>query len=428
VPGQNLVWYGTTGTAGTAEGQSQASPAAWLGKWRASQTLHSLQSTLTASQSAQSRSFLVDSAQIGAGAQAHRLKWLVLVTGPAAPAAARVASFDSATGTYKLDRPLPAAAASGNTYRLFSRNNVWPDVSAAQASAGETRYRCIVFRNEHAATLAAVRIYFLDLSAGGADCQRLHQTAYGTPFLSRANDQTDLLDSLGQRQALGGSDAFDGSGPWQNPFGFAVADTLVANLGQNASIAVWLRRRIPAGVQFRRSVALQIVAETTTTGSDPSPLITSAVMAYDVAADAATPAASIERDRYVQIGGGTRLRGAVTRGAGPEAARAVRWRLRSGDGGALYTDDDPSPGYATTDGSGVVYATYHAPEDAADEGADAQAQLVVIAGDELGDPQPRIALAAAADFGESASGDLTLPSLTESFDEDLAAPLWAAIG
>lgn len=426
MPGQNLLFYGTTGLAGTLEGQSQPDPALWLGDWRASQTLHSLQSTLTASQTAASRHYVTDASQIGAGVQAHRMKWLVMVTGPAALSAARVAAFDTATGVMKLDRPLPTAAASGNVYRLFSRGNVWPDVTAAQAATGESRYRCICFRNEHGASLSDLRIYFRDLSAGGPDFHRFHQSAANQPFLARSSDQVDLFDSLGQHDPAGGTDNFGNAGGWQNPFGYTVADTNVATLANNSSIAIWLRRVIPPASQFRRSVAVQLIVESSTTGSDPSPLAASALMAYDVAADAAPLVGDIAPDRFVHVEGGARLRGRVSRAGAPVAARAVRWALRSGDPGGIHTDDEPLAGLATTDAAGDVFATYRAPG-AEFEGAVAKARLLIGAGEEVGDPQPRLSLAQTIDDGDAVSGDVTLPSATQSWDEDLAAGFWPAI-
>lgn len=424
--GANLVFYGTTGIPGTAEGQSQPSPAGYLGDWRASQVLHSLQSTLTASQGAQGRHFAVDASQIGAGTNVHRYKWLVMMTGPSALAAARVERFDSTTGTYTLDRPLPAAAASGNTYRLCSRNNVWPDVSAAQAAVGEVRYRCICFRNEHGSSLANLKIYFRDLSAGVADCDRFHQNAQTQPFLARANDVTDLFKAVGQRDPAGGADAFGGSGPWTHPLGYATADTLIASLANNTTIAIWLRRVIPAGVQFRRSVGIQLLVESTTGGSDPSPLAASVVLPYDVAADAAVPAGALAKDRYVHVGGGARLGARVTRGSGPEANRAVRWALRPGDAGSIATDDDPLAGYATTDADGLAAATYRAPELEATAGLSAAARLFIGAGDEIGDPQARVSLSATATFAFAGAGDLGLPALVRTEDEDPGAGYWAA--
>lgn len=429
MPGQDLVFYGTTGQPGTADGQSQPSAALYLGDWRASQVLHSLASTLTANQTAQSRHVVVDTAQIGAGVQAHQLKWLCMVTGGAALSAARVASFDTATGTFVLDRPLAANAASGDRYRLFSRGNVWPDVSAAQAAAGDLRYRCIAFRNQHAASLSNVRVYFRDLSAGGSDCDRFHQvTAPGSPFLSRASDTQDLFDALGQRQTLGGADGFSGSGSWLRPFGYAVAPQQVTSLATNAHMAIWLRRQIPAGAGFRRSVAIQIVVESTTAGSDPSPLAATLVMPYDVASDAALPVGEIDPDRFVHVGGGVRLTGRVTRAGAPEPLRAVRWALRVGDPGSIATDDDPLAGWAETSDAGEAGATYHAPEDAAQEGERAVARLFIGAGEELGLPQPRLALEASGDWGLDGSADAALPSTQQTYDLDPGAGFWPATG
>lgn len=384
--------------------------------------LHSLQSTLTANQATLSRHYLVDASQIGAGVQVHRLKWLCMVTGPAALSAARVEAFDTATGTYKLDRPLPISAQSGNVYRLWSKGNVWPDVSAAEAAAGHTRYRCIFFRQEHGVVgLTALRFYFRDLSAGGGDFHRTHRSSGLGPsaFISRANDTTDIFDSIGSRDPMGGADNMDGCTAWQNPFGYGVADSQIDALTNNpGGVPIWLRHRIPAGGGFRRSVAMQLVAQSTLGGLDPDPFASSVILPFDVAADADQPEGELEPDRWVHVGGGARLRGRVTRGAGPEANRVVRWVLRPGDLGSIHTDDEPFAGSDRTDADGITAATYRAPELELAAGLTAAPRLLIGAGDELGDPQPRISLVGLIDFGQDAGGDLTLPSSSQSYDED----------
>lgn len=427
MPGNQLLFYGTTGTSGAADGGSQPNPALWLGRFRASQTLHSLLSTLTASQTTESRHYLVDSSQIGAGVQVHRLKWLVLLTGPAAGAAARVAAFDSATGVFKLDRRLPQSAASGNSYALFNRGNVFPDVSTTQARLGDTRYRCIVFRNQHAGALANVRIYFRDLGAvGGQDFARVHQANAAVlgspPFLQRASDTLDVLSATGAIDPQGGPDQFRDAGGWRNPFGYGSAGELISSHPQNQNVAIWLRRRIPAGSSSRRSIAIQVVAESTTTGSDPSPLVGSCVIAYDVASE--DPTLEIERDRWVALGGGARITATVRRAGAPQSGVRGRWALRPGDPGLLYTDDVPLADFATSDANGELAATYHAPSDPGFEGLDAAPRLILAAGDEVGDPQPRIALTSQTTFGFAVTADATLPQPLESFDEDPGAGFW----
>lgn len=384
MPGNDLRFYGTTGSGGTADGDSQPTPANWLGRFRASQTLHEFQSTLTAAQTAQNRHFVVDSSRIGDGAQAHQFKWLLVQTGPAALSAARIESFDTSTGAFKLDRPTSGSAASGDDYAVFDRNNVWPDVTAQQALQGDERFRCVYFRNEHGAAVSAVRFYLVPLTMGGYEFARINQVNNLQPFLQRSDDVTDVLDALGQRDPAGGPDQFAGSSGWIRPNGRVNAFGEDASTPNNQGMAVWLRRTIPAGLRLRRSLAVMLVVDTTTTGSDPDPLRSACIMPFDVLG---TPAASLQRDRYTHVGGGGRLEGAVVESATglPIPSRPVKFQVAVGDVGSVATDDDPVAPYDTTDSAGLAAATATIPSGAT-PGDDSTFQMLVGAGDEVGDP------------------------------------------
>ena len=393
MPGQNLVWYGTTGQDSNAAGTSQSDRSRWLGNTRAAETVHEIQSTLTSTQSARNRHYIVDTARIGDGVDAHVLKWIAIQTGPSALAAARVMSFDNATGVFKLDRQLEGAgvAASGDFYRIFTVNDVWPAVTAAQARTGEDRYRALVLRNEHGSAITNVRMYFRIIGAGGSDFARLHQgSAVGGLFLNRANgnDQVDILDQLGQRDTTAGggsgADDFSGSSGWVVSTSYGTADGNVASLADIADMAVWVRRSIPAAVRFRRSVAVQLIVETDTGGSDPDPLSSSCIMAYDI--DGGTITGTLEPDRYLTRGGGTRINGVVFADGVPLPDRPVLWEIEPGDIGSIFTDDDPITSYDTSNDDGEVAATFHAADSDAEVGQTTHPRMVVGAGGEVGDP------------------------------------------
>ena len=385
MPGQELVWYGTTGQDSTTPGTSQPNRARWLGSVRAAETLHEIQSTLTSTQDVRARHIIVDTARIGDGVQAHQLKWIAIQTGPSALAAARIMSFDNATGVFKLDRQLVGAgvAASGDFYRIFDENNVWPDVSAAQALTGERRYRAIMMRNETAGTINDVRIYFRILDMGGNQFDRINTiNTFGGVFLDRANgnDQVDILDQLGQRDTTAGggsgADGFSGSGGWTNPFGYGTADSESAiGILTNNNMQVWLRRTIPEGLRFRNSVAIQIIVD---------PLSSSAIMVYSVGGGTIT--GTQQPDRFITRGGGVRTEGEVLSDGLPLVARPVRWQIKPGDLGQIFTDDDPLATYSTTDQEGKTFATIQAPDTDGSVGQVTHPQLIIGAGDEVGDP------------------------------------------
>ncbi len=385
MPGNDLIFIGTTGPGGTA-GDNTPDPANWLGRARAadSNTLSEIESTLTSTQITTARHILIDTARIGDGANAHALKWILIQTGPAALEAARIESFDDSTGTFKLDRRTTANAVSGDAYAIFAPNNVWPDVTPTQAREGDERFRCIYMRNTHGATITNVRYHLVPLGAGGNDLARINQVSSTATFIERADDTTDIVDSLGQRVVGTGSDGFNlGTSSWLNPPSRGIAFGEDASLINNDGNAIWLRRTVPAGVRFRRSIAYMIVATTDVTGSDPDPLAGAAIMAWDIEG---VPEGTVAGDRYGSVGGGIRYTGTVTDSLGEALSGIpVEWRVSSGDVGTVVTDDDPVSGYDTTDSNGLTGATFTIPTTAT-PGDTSDVELVLPGGEEVGDP------------------------------------------
>jgi hypothetical protein len=66
--------------------------------------------------------------------------------------------------------------------------------------------------------------------------------------------------------------------------------------------------------------------------------------------------------------------------------RPVRFDIKAGDQGVIVTQNDPTTDYATTDANGDAFATFFAPTNPAFEGDLSHPQLIVGAGDEVGDP------------------------------------------
>jgi len=413
--GNQIVFYGTTGTGGTSDGDAQSDPASYLGRYRSSTVLHDLQSTLTAAQVGLSdRHIFVDSARIGDGADVHAFKWLFVYTGPAALSFGRVMAFDDATGTFELDRPALGTAASGDDYALFESGNVWPDVTAEQAAAGDTRYRCIVARNETGGTLTNVRIWQFPVGQNGMgsiDLARIAQVgliAPGSPFIERSTDTDDILTPVGARDPQGGPDRFVGSSGWISPFGRTQAATEIASWTNNATLAIWLRRQVAAARGPRTSVAHVIICDTDVTGQDPDPLISGAIFPHDLLG---SQTASLQADRYGAVGGGARYTGfALDVTGAPIPGRPLRWGLRAGDLGAVFTDDDPLAEYDTSNSAGEVFATFRAPTLPVAEGQTSHVQLILGSATERANPKPRVTLASIGTLRYAGSADLTIPS------------------
>lgn len=387
MPGNDLLFYGTTGPGGGFDGDAQSDPNLFLGRFRSSTRLDEFQSTLTSNQLARSRNVVVDSSRIGDGADVHALKWLLFQTGPAALFASRIMAFDTATGGFKLERRTPSSAVIGDDYAVFDRENVFPDVTIAQGRDGIEQFRCISFRNEHGVLISSVKIRFEAISLDGSEFARLHQTAVPLiqPFIERADGLTDILDVFGQRDPQGGPDSFLGSGGWVSPQTRVMADTTVSAVANNFSVAIWLRRALPPrGRTQRRSVAILVLAESTTGGSDPDPLVGAAIIAYDVLSE--DPEVDLVVDRFVHIAGGARLTATVSDSQGLKPEVPVLFSVRPGDEGTIETDDDPSPGFDRTNEDGEAFATFLATSDPGFEGAATHPRAGVGAGDEVGNP------------------------------------------
>lgn len=422
MPGGDIIFHGTTGNEASADGASTPNPANWLGGKRASQVLWQFQSTLTAAQDDRSRHEIVDSSRIGDGDDVHALKWVAIQTGNNAFAAARVAAFVSASGTFKLDRALgPGNAQIGDVYRVFQPNNVFASVPAEHALAGATTYRSIVVRNQHGAALTNARFWFVPLATDGSEI-RLTQpsgNAIGAvAFLSRPDEFTNPLNSLGNPAPIGGgANQFAGANSWLPlPLSDASRQNATPTWNNLTNIPLWLRRVIRPGLRSRRSVAVQLIVLTNLTGSNPDPLGSSAIIAWDVALG--TLSGELERDRYVHRGGGTRFTARVRSGSVPVSAIPVQFGVRPGDLGAVSTDDDPSPDFGTTDSNGETGLTFISPDIPAADGTASRVQMLIPAGEEVGDPQPRITLTMLSTFAFAVSPDLHIPQDEQEFIED----------
>ena len=394
MPGDDIRFYGTTGTGGTFDGDAESNPDNYLGRFRSSTLLHEFQSSLTAGQNTQSRHIVVDSSRIGDGADVHALKWLLMSTGTNALSAARIMAFDTAPGTFKLDRRLgPGNALFGHQYTVFPRNNVFPNVTAQQARDGDERFRCIARRNEHGFTFTNFRVFFVDLMTSGVEFASITQaeTPLGGPFISRDDGVTDVLDSLGQRAVnptFPLEDQFRSSSTWWRALADAQAvfpsTGLALDVGNTFSVGIWLRRTMPAAIRFRRSIAFMLIAISDVGGSSPDPLAGAVIISFDV--EGATPVATLTVDRPVHILGGARLNGLVLADGAPVANRPVRFAVRSGDEGIVITDNDPTTDFDTTNEDGEAFATFKSPSNPAFEGDLTHPQMIVGAGDEVGNP------------------------------------------
>ena len=98
--------------------------------------------------------------------------------------------------------------------------------------------------------------------------------------------------------------------------------------------------------------------------------------------------------------------------------RPVRFDLRPGDDGTIFTRDDPISTFDTTDADGEVDATFLSPNIQAVAGETSVVRMFIGAGAEIADPQPRVSFAGVTSFAYAASGDLSQPAASQTFLED----------
>lgn len=340
--------------------------------------LQSLESTLTSTQTAGQLHLLVDTARIGDGDDVHLGKWLVMLTGVASLGVGRVVDFDSASGTYSLDRDMPVAAALGDTYHLFTPQNLFDNATAAECSTGEEDYRMIYMRNLTGVTLTTAVVYVVPLDEGPCTLEVMPNQATGQPSLTISPDTVSPLDSNGFVQGTGFTtrNTFGRDARPVEPENGAPAGGITSFTNNNQA-AIWVKRTTPPDSEVRRRCAFMIVLSTDVSGQDPDPLTSAAIVAFEL--DGITPSISLAPDRFVHVAGGTRITGTLTaqetgQGVGP--GRDVTLTV---DGlGTLTGDANPQ-----TDSDGAAAATYAAPTDPAEEGNTADVEFNVGDGEEV---------------------------------------------
>jgi len=347
--GAEIVWYLSGGAANT-------DPNASLGGARstaAGGVLHFRQATLTSAQTSRQR--FVDTAAIGLGTVVVGDDWVLFARGPAILHADRILAFDSATGTFTLERGTPALAASGDTYRLFHKNNLFDDVSAAESAAGDTEYRMVFGRNESGAALTSPsRVFVRPANWGEAvdfDLMADDNTVNVTPpTIPNESTEPDASSFFGGGGVLA---------HWVQPFSLAGsgAPQVNVNLPDNIARPVWVRRRVEGPHPTKRKACLLIALQGSEGSAEPGAFLAP----FDVAGY--TPVLTLERDRYQFIGGGGRfaMRLTTLETGDPDPDVPIDWTL-TGPGGVFPSVDE------RTDEDGVSVAPYHSSEDEGDAG------------------------------------------------------------
>lgn len=377
--GDSLEWRLSTGTASGLD--TASTPAASLGGYRSSTRLDSFESTVTTTQGTTDRHIVLDTARSGDSAQQHRGKYLAAVTGAAADAlfVARIVDFQvvGGAGSFQLDRPAPAAFTSGDYYRVTDAATLFENVSVAEAASGIEDWKFLFFHNATGLTLTGVQFYVIPINPSGCTLE-IKAAALADPTLNVtiANRFTSPLNEWGQVDP-------DASGDWNethplfDPLTPALAIPPSAMTCNNTlAIGLLAKRTIPAGIVKRKSVAFHLVAVTTNAGNDPDPLVSMQPVVWDV--DGLDDSVAFERDRWVYINGGARMKATVTDTNGdPVEGRAVEFS-KVGLGTIVDEGSD-----FQTDSDGEVLTTYLATTDPAEEGNTVTLRASIGSGDEV---------------------------------------------
>lgn len=116
-------------------------------------------------------------------------------------------------------------------------NNLWDDVSGAEAAAGDTEYRCIFMLNNHGSlTLKTPNVFITSQTAGGGTIDIGLDPAGVTAKGSASAQAATIANESAAPAGVTFSSPTSGS-----PL------ALPANLGPGQVIGIWIRRTVTAG-------------------------------------------------------------------------------------------------------------------------------------------------------------------------------------
>lgn len=355
----------------TSAGGAQADPNASLGRFYSSSFLHELEGSVTSGGIGGGRTF-ADSARIGDGVDAHVGKWILFLTGAdAVDYATRVEAFDNSTGEFILRDVIPNGLSAGDDYRLFVVGNLFDQATALEAALGHVDHRMVALRNIDTNSAANVRVYLEEVDPGPVAFDLVIDNAAGShlDYNALTDDEDDPDLSQFYTAARFTRPESRDTPPGQAPAPFVPASGITAlPANGTGSAGLWLRRTVRSASRGFESV-WKLVVDSTTTGGDPDPLRSGALIVSSVAG--LTEALAVNLDRFPRLLGGARVRGVLTaQETGlPLEDETVTFSITAGPGTLAQSEAD-------TDSDGLARVVYISPTDPADVG-----QTVTIQGE-----------------------------------------------
>lgn len=149
-----------------------------------------------------------------------------------------------------------------------SDNNLFDDVSGAEASDGDTEYRCICVKNEHGSLeLQNAKVYLQEASVGTGNTISFAVETPATANLTNGNAQTVANESTAPTvNDTAHNGAGSGVSDWSTGADYAGGVAVSqgdhdANLGVGEIIFVWIKRVIGSGASAASAVDFTIRVE-----------------------------------------------------------------------------------------------------------------------------------------------------------------------
>ena len=160
------------------------------------------------------------------------------------------------TGAASVDNPQtdPNASLGGNrssTEMVTAElNNLFDDISGAEAESGDTEYRGIIIQNKHASLTLYNAKAFLSVQPNGSRATKESiQIATNTVW------EGDCIDTIATE-----NDAPDGAGAFSAPATYATGLAL-GDLGVDGQMGLWIKRLVPVSTEASASADFTLVVQ-----------------------------------------------------------------------------------------------------------------------------------------------------------------------
>lgn len=155
--------------------------------------------------------------------------------------AVRLSTTAGSAGNTTASTPAASLGKYVSTTELVSAtlNNLFPDVTIAEATSGITRYRCVFICNLHASqTWRGVQVWVMSQTPGGADIAIGVDPAGAVP----------MGQSAAQAEQIASETTAPAGVTFSAPASQADAVT-IGDIPAGHCIAVWVRARVTAGIE-----------------------------------------------------------------------------------------------------------------------------------------------------------------------------------